>query len=155
MDRPRASRWRLSLWRAVGGDTPCGHSPCGDTALLSHTPCGETPCGYTPCGDTPCMRHAFSTSALLVSRIRVQGWTSHPKVSLMDVSILIQPTFNQLNLRPRYPRHVFVVLHSSRSLSGAKPQQVWTQVAFRQCQRLEANAITLDCSRVIHLVALA
>ena len=92
------------------GDTPCGNPPCGDTPC-GHKPCGHTPCGYTPCGDTPC-GDTLSGDALLVSRIRGSP-TSPSKVWLMDVSILIQPTFNQHNLRPRYPRHGQSIQRSS------------------------------------------
>ena len=95
------------------GDTPCGNPPCGDTPC-GHTPCGHTPCGDTPCGDTadtPC-GDTLSGDALLVSRIRGSP-TSPSKVLLMDVSILIQPTFNQHNLRPRYPRHGQSIQRSS------------------------------------------
>ena len=71
-------------------DTPCGDTPCGDTPC-GDTPCGDTPCGDTPCGDTPC---------------------SHKSLSLAFEAV-IQPTFNQHNLRPRYPRHGQSIQRSS------------------------------------------
>ena len=98
---PRASSFQLP-WEGRGVSVVMlnsfGFIPLGKSSFASHRSSGLL-CASSlhSCGDT------HGGDALLVSRIRGRP-ASPPKVLLMDVSTLIQPTLSQHNLRPR--RHV-------------------------------------------------
>ena len=78
-------------------------------------PAATRPAATRPASTRPAATRPAATRPAATRPARTNPCLSHSRQSswLMDVSILIQPTFNQHNLRPRYPRHGQSIQRSS------------------------------------------